>query len=148
MQFVFGDCVLDRDRRELTRGAETVVIGPQVFDLLIYLVENRNRVASKDDLLDAVWGGRVVSESTITSHINAVRKAIGDNGEEQRFIRTIARKGFRFVAEVTQSHPAKEAQSTALPPTPGDGVAELALPDRPSIAVLPFWNLNGDPEQD
>jgi TolB-like protein len=148
MQFVFGDCVLDRDRRELTRGAETVVIGPQVFDLLIYLVENRNRVASKDDLLDAVWGGRVVSESTITSHINAVRKAIGDNGEEQRFIRTIARKGFRFVAEVTQSHPAKEVQSAALPPTPGDGVAELALPDRPSIAVLPFWNLNGDPEQD
>jgi TolB-like protein/tetratricopeptide (TPR) repeat protein len=148
MEFVFGDCVLDGDRRELTRGSETIVVGPRVFDLLIYLVENRNRVASKDDLLDAVWGGRVVSESTITSHINAVRKAIGDNGQDQRFIRTIARKGFRFVADVTQSHPAKEALSTPLPPAPDDGVAELALPDRPSIAVLPFWNLNGDPEQD
>ena len=80
-----------------------IAIGPQVFDLLLYLVQNRERVVSKDDLLDAVWGGRIVSESTLTSHINAVRKAIGDSGEEQRLIRTVARKGFRFVGEVREA---------------------------------------------
>ena len=103
MQFVFGDYVLDPDRRELTRGAEAIAIGPQVFDLLVYLVQNREHVVSKDDLLDAVWGGRIVSESTLTSHINAVRKAIGDSGEEQRLVRTVARKGFRFVGEVREA---------------------------------------------
>ena len=80
--------------------SEVVAVGPQVFDLLVYLVRNREHVVSKDDLLDAVWDGRIVSESTLTSHINAVRKAIGDSGEEQRLIRTLARKGFRFVGEV------------------------------------------------
>jgi Transcriptional regulatory protein, C terminal len=91
VQFVFADCVLDPDRRELTRGSQAIAIGPQVFDLLVYLVQNRERVVSKDDLLDAVSGGRIVSESTMTSHINAVRKAIGDSGEEQRLLRTVAR---------------------------------------------------------
>ena len=103
MQFVFGDYVLDPDRRELTRGPKSIAVGPQVFDLLVYLVQNRERVVSKDDLLDAVWGGRIVSESTLTSHINAVRKAIGDSGEEQRLIRTVARKGFRFVGDVREA---------------------------------------------
>jgi DNA-binding winged helix-turn-helix (wHTH) protein len=97
VQFVFGDHVLDPDRRELTRGAKAIAVGPQVFDLLLYLVQNRERVVSKDQLLDVVWGGRIVSESTLTSHINAARKAIGDSGREQHLIRTVARKGFRFV---------------------------------------------------
>ena len=96
MQFVFEDYVLDPDRRELTRGSEAIAIGPQVFDLLLHLVRNREHVVTKDGLLDTVWGGRIVSESTLTSHINAVRKAIGDSGEEQRLIRTVFRKGFRF----------------------------------------------------
>ena len=78
VQFVFGDYLLDPDRRELTRGSEAIAMGPQVFDLLLYLVHNRERVVSKDDLLDTVWAGRIVSESTLTSHINAVRKAIGE----------------------------------------------------------------------
>jgi DNA-binding winged helix-turn-helix (wHTH) protein len=92
-RYQFEDFILDPDRRELTRGSEPIAMGPQVFDLLLHLVENRTRVVSKDDLLDAVWNGRIVSESTLTSHINAARKAIGDNGEEQRLLRTIARKG-------------------------------------------------------
>ncbi len=103
MLLLFGDCVLDPERRELNRASGAVSIGPQVFDLLLYLVENRARVVSKDDLLEAVWRGRIVSESTITSHINAARTAIGDNGQEQRFIRTVARKGFRFVGDVTEA---------------------------------------------
>ena len=90
-------------RRELSRGAEPVPLEPQVFDLLVYLLKNRDRVTSKDDLIADVWGGRIVSDSTLHSRINAVRKAIGDNGREQKLIRTIARKGIRFVGEVTEA---------------------------------------------
>lgn len=140
MQFVFGDYALDADRRELTRGREAIAVTPQVFDLLLYLVQNRERVVSKDDLLQAVWGKRIVSESTLTSHINAVRRAIGDSGEEQRLVRTLARKGFRFVGDVHQT------ESSRAPGSP-EGVPP-ALPDKPSIAVLPFANLSGDPEQE
>src|SRR5262245_64609619 len=100
MQFAFEEFVLDLDRRQLTRGSEEIAIGPKVFDLLVYLVKNRDHVVSKDDVLDTVWAGRIVSESTLTSHINAVRKAIVDTGEDQRLVRTIARKGVRHVAEV------------------------------------------------
>jgi len=145
VKFAFGDHVLDPDRRELARGAETIAIGPQVFDLLLHLVRNRERVVTKDNLIDVVWGGRIVSESTLTSHINAVRKAIGDTGEEQRLVRTIARKGYRFVGEVSET----DASGRSEPAKPNESAAQaLALPDRPSIAVLPFLNLSGDPGQD
>jgi TolB-like protein/Flp pilus assembly protein TadD len=137
--------VLDPDRRELTRGSEAIAVGPQVFDLLLHLVRNRERVVTKDDLLDVVWGGRIVSESTLTSHINAVRKALGDSGGQQLLVRTIARKGYRFVGEVRES-----VASERTDPAEGhEPLAQaLALPDRPSIAVLPFLNLSGDPTQD
>ncbi len=102
MQFVFGDYSLDAGRRELRRGPQLVEVEPQVFDLLVYLVRNRDRVVSKDDLMAAVWGGRIVSESTLSSRITAVRKAIGDSGEQQALIRTAARKGIRFVGTVTE----------------------------------------------
>src|SRR3954453_11102947 len=105
VQFRFADYVLDLDRRELTRGSAAIAIGPKVFDLLVYLVQARDRVVTRDELLDTVWSGRIVSESTLTSHINAVRKAIGDSGQEQRLIRTIARKGLRFVGEVEARDP-------------------------------------------
>src|SRR6516165_2573906 len=100
VRFLFGDCILDPTRRELTRAGEAIHVEPQVFDVLLHLVRNRDRVVSKDDLIASVWGGRVVSDSTLTSRINAARKAIGDSGEEQRLIRTIIRKGFRFVGDV------------------------------------------------
>jgi len=135
--------MLDPERRELTRASGAVAIGPQVFDLLVHLLENRDRVVSKDDLIDTVWQGRIVSESTLASHINAVRQAIGDNGQEQRLLKTIARKGFRFVGDVNEI--AAQAADIAEPPA---AAPHLALPDRPSIAILPFVNLSGDPEQD
>ena len=106
MQFLFENYCLDADRRELKRGSELIAIGPKVFDLLLYLVQNREQVVTRDDLLEAVWGGRIVSESTLTSHINAVRKAIGDTGKEQRLIRTVARKGIRFVGKIAEEVPA------------------------------------------
>jgi TolB-like protein len=159
VQYRFEDFVLDSDRRELARGSEAIALGPQVFDLLLHLVQDRERVVTKDNLIDVVWGGRIVSESTLTSHINAVRKAIGDTGEEQRLVRTLARKGYRFVGEVRESDgsekpdPPRPPERQPEPEGPPDSAAHpaapaLALPERPSIAVLPFFNLSGDPTHD
>lgn len=145
MEFRFSGHTLDIDRRELRRGPETIAIEPQVFDLLVHLIENRNHVVSKDDLIAAVWGGRIVSDSTLTSRINAARKAVGDNGEEQKLIRTIARKGFRFVVEV---HLAGLEATRARMVDQGPEPAQPALSDRPAIAVLPFTNMTGDPAQE
>jgi pimeloyl-ACP methyl ester carboxylesterase/DNA-binding winged helix-turn-helix (wHTH) protein len=101
--FLFEDYTLDSDRRELRRGPSLLSVEPQVFDLLVFLISNRDRVVSRDDLLASVWGGRTVSESTLASRINAARRAVGDTGQQQKLIRTIARKGFRFVAKVNES---------------------------------------------
>nr|WP_276575398.1 winged helix-turn-helix domain-containing protein [Bradyrhizobium sp. Oc8] len=144
---MFRDHLLDTDLRELSREQVPVSVEPQVFDLVVHLMENRDRVVSKDELIDKIWHGRSVSESTLTSRINAARKAIGDSGANQALIRTIARKGFRFVGDVET----KSARATATV-EPRRSVttshATPALPDRPAIAVLPFTNMSGDREQD
>ena len=140
MQYFFSDHTLDIARRELRRGSEVVAVEPQVFDLLVYLAQNPDRVVTKDDLIAAVWGGRIVSDSTLTSRINAARKAVQDTGEEQRVIRTVARKGIRLICPVTTRRSADA--------TPEDSRTALPLPDRPAIAVLPFTNMSGDPEQE
>jgi TolB-like protein len=153
VRFSFSGHVLDIDRRELCRGAEPIALEPQVFDLLVYLLLNRDRVVTKDDLIASVWGGRIVSDSTLTSRINAARKAIGDSGEQQTLIRTIARKGLRFVGAVG-AHPeggrAESTAASATPPDEGQDRPRSTLPrsDRPAIAVLPFINMSGDPEQE
>jgi len=144
LRFLFGDHVLDIARRELSRGGEQIAVEPQVFDLLVYLLQNRERVVSRHDLLASVWGGRIVSDATLDSRIRAARRAVGDSGAAQTLIRTFARKGVRFVGEVREAKPAALAPEMAAEPRP----PEWALPDRPSIAVLPFANLSGDPEQE
>jgi TolB-like protein/cytochrome c-type biogenesis protein CcmH/NrfG len=152
VQFLFADHMLDTDRRELRRGSEPIDVEPQVLDLLIYLVENRDRVVSKDDLISSVWNGRIVSDATLTSRIYAARKAVGDSGRSQKLIRTIARKGLRFVGAVrTQSNRDEPAALVTRPPL-GElddlSPTVLPLPTRPAIAVLPFSNMSGDPEQE
>ncbi len=139
MRYLFEEYAFDTDRRELHRRADAVAITPQVFDLLDYLIRNRERVVSKDDLIKAIWNGRSVSDAALTTRLNAARGAIGDTGEEQRFIKTLPRKGFRFVGQV------REVAGLNSGDTP-DSVP--ALPDKPSIAVLPFANMSGDPEQE
>jgi TolB-like protein/tetratricopeptide (TPR) repeat protein len=148
VQFFFADHALDTDRRELRSGSEPVAVEPQVFDLLVYLLQNRDRVVSKDDLIASVWGGRIVSDSTLTSRINAARKAVGDSGEDQKLIRTSPRKGLRFVG-IVRTQPDGVAAGYAPP----DEIREqsrpaLPLPDRPAVAVLPFTNMSGEPEQE
>jgi TolB-like protein len=146
LRYLFEEYAFDTDRRELHRGAEVVSIAPQVFDLLDYLIRNRERVVSKDDLINAIWNGRIVSDAALTTRLNVARSVIGDSGEEQRLIKTLPRKGFRFVGLVLE---AQEAAGVAVtdnliePPKP-----TLVLPDKPSLAVLPFTNLSSDPEQE
>jgi TolB-like protein len=144
LRYLFEDCVLDTDRRELRRGTALVAVEPQVFDLLVHLVRHSDRVVSKDELLATVWHGRIVSESALFNRINAARRAIGDAGDEQRLIKTLPRKGLRFVGNVRDDEPAAAASSHATPPAS----PALSLPGRPSIAVLPFANMSGDPDQD
>src|SRR6266550_2769657 len=133
--------LLDIERRELRRGEEPIALEPQVFDLLVHLVRNRDRVVSKDDLIQSVWGGRIVSDSALTSRLNAARKAVDDSGAEQRVIRTVQRRGVRFIGEVSEdSEPAAEV-------VVAPAAAELPTAPRLSIIVLPFANLSDDPEQ-
>jgi TolB-like protein/Tfp pilus assembly protein PilF len=145
VRFIFGDRLLDTERRELRHGADLVAVQPQVFDLLVHLLVNCDRVVSKDDLVASIWHGRIVSDSTVTSRINAARKAIGDSGDVQKLIRTIPRKGFRFIAEVCA--PTDKPVAPSIDQTRHSKLA-LPLPDRPAIAVLPFTNMTGDPQQE
>jgi TolB-like protein/DNA-binding winged helix-turn-helix (wHTH) protein len=165
VQLAFGDYVLDSGRRELRRNSEQIALEPQVFDLLLYLVQNGDRVVTKDDLIAAVWNGRIVSDSTLTTRINAARKAIGDSGGQQNLIKTYPRKGIRFVGEVrddgegsaeppeqpqiasavsVRSHAEPVTNKAAAPARP-DGVLDWG---KPCVAVLPFNNLSGDPQQE
>jgi TolB-like protein len=149
MKFLFDNHALDTDRRELHRGSERIAVEPQVFDLLVYLVQNCDRVVSKDDLIASIWHGRIVSDSTLTSRINAVRKAVGDSGGNQKLIRTVARKGLRFVGTVhAKSNGAEPVHAGSLDEVREQSRAGLPLPDRPAIAVLPFINMGGDAEQE
>jgi TolB-like protein/DNA-binding winged helix-turn-helix (wHTH) protein len=175
MRFQFGECILDADRRELWRGGKAVHVEPQVFDLLLHLIKNRDHVISKDELLANVWQGRIVSDSTLSNRINAARQAIGDSGEQQQFIRTVARRGLRFIGEVGEPRSGQQhsefaetgATAAKLRTDPGERPSNhvgppwpenesrpaskspaLPPPDKPSIAVLAFTNRSGDPEQE
>jgi TolB-like protein len=147
LRYLFEDFLLDTDQRELRRGENVLAVGPKVFDLLVLLAGNRERVISKDDLITAIWNGRVVSESALTSCINAARVALGDSGAEQRIIKTLPRKGVRFIA-VVQDAPRLGGATGAAAASAGEPRPTLDLPDKPSIAVLPFQNMSGDPEQE
>ena len=144
--YLFEDFALDTKRRELRRGTTLLSIEPKVFDLLAFIIRNRERVVSRDDLLSSVWDRRIVSESALTTCINAARSAIADSGDEQRLVKTLPRKGIRFVGSVREEQIAAEA-GAADKPTESIRPA-LALPDKPSIAVLSFNNLSSGGEPD
>ena len=137
MIYRFGAHAVDTGSLALTRDGAEIAVEPQVFWLLQLLIENRERVVSKDEIIAAVWDGRIVSDGTLNTRINSVRRAVGDDGKAQTVIKTFARRGFRFVADL-----ADEAAIAAELLLPGGGS------DKPAIAVLPFGNLSGDPEQE
>jgi adenylate cyclase len=144
VRFFFDAYAFDTDRRELRHRDALVPLTPQMFDLLDHLLRNRERVVSKDELVTSIWHGRAVTDSALTTRINAVRAAVGDDGKNQRVIRTLPRKGFRFVADVMQGDPAtRVTDDAAAPASP-----MLALPDKPSIAVLPLVNLPHNPDHE
>jgi DNA-binding winged helix-turn-helix (wHTH) protein len=145
MRYLFEDFSLDIERRELRRGGVVIQIEPKVFDLLAYIIQNRDNVLSRDDLLRVVWDGRIVSEAAQTTCINGARRALADSGDAQRLIKTLPRKGIRFVGIVHVEH---GAGSTASDVGVSPSKPALTLPDKPSIAVLPFTNMSGDSEQD
>src|SRR5450631_2207910 len=172
LRYLFGNYAFDTDRRELHRGADIITIAPQVFDLLEYLIRNRERVISKDDLINAIWNGRSVSDAALTTRLNVARSVIGDSGEQQRLIKTLPRKGFRFVGTVQEVRRSADAALTAefgeqslniagsdrsnvaaidgLVSGARNGATMSLSPAKPrlSIVVLPFANFGGDPEQD
>lgn len=144
--YLFDNYSLDTGRREMRCGTAVVPVEPQVFDLLEHLIRHRDRVVSKDDLIASIWQGRIVSDSAISTQINAARCAIADSGDQQRLIKTIPRKGIRFVGAVREQR--EPADTAATEQSSQRARSNLTLPDPPSIAVLPFKNLSGDPEQE
>lgn len=125
MTLRFADCTLDIAGHDLWRDGERVAIEPQVFDVLAYLVDHRDRVVPKTELLDEVWGDRFVSESALTSRIKSARRAVGDTGRDQRVIRTVHGRGFRFVAEVRASEAASPGVPSSVAPESTGVVASL-----------------------
>ena len=136
MIYVLEDFELDLAKVELRRGAEIIPVEPQVFSLLALIIENHERMVSRDEIVERIWDGRVVSEAAISTRVKAARRALGDDGETQRVIRTVHGRGYRCIAGVrivADAVPAAPASETGTP-----------APTKPSIAVLPF-RLIGDP---
>lgn len=167
VRYRFAQFDLDPTRRELSRVGTAVHIEPQVFDLIVHLVRNRDRIVSKDELIDTIWNGRVISEAALSSRINGARRALDDNGNDQNFIKTLHKRGFRFVADVQElsadqnlaplvSENVTVSGPTSLALSPdvsslADVVSESIRADavtRSSIAVIPFANMSADPEND
>ena len=143
MAFRFNQITLDPGQYRLSRAGKQIPIEPRAFDLLVYLVENRNRVVTRNELLDNLWKGKVVTDSALGASLKDARKAIGDSGSQQKMIKTVHGRGYQFIAQVSES----TDDSPVADMVPGSGEL-LELPEKPSVAVLPFTNMSGDPEQE
>jgi DNA-binding winged helix-turn-helix (wHTH) protein len=158
LNFRFADFEIDSARQELRRAGAIVHVEPQVFDLLVHLVRNRDRIVSKDELFDAIWQGRMVSEATLSSRISAARRALGDSGNDQSLIRTLHKRGFRFVGDVDDDSSAPDAIAIEKAISPQDEAHDAAklvptrerlpVPDESSVAGPSFENLSRDPNQE
>ncbi len=143
MIYRFENCVLDTDRYRLEVDDAPVAVEPLVFDLLVYLVEHRARVVSRDELLENLWQGKVVTDAALAARLKDARRAIGDSGKQQRLIKTCHGRGYQFIADVVEL-----AKGAGQAPA-GAAVAAVSNPqEKPSVVVLPFVNMSGDPEQE
>ena len=144
MIYCFNQYELDTDQFHLRRSGDLIAIEPLVFDLLAYLIEHRERVVSREELLDNLWKGKVVTDAALGARLKDARKAVGDSGSKQAVIKTLHGRGYRFVAEISQPElPLVVEQADTI----GSEI-DLSLPDDPSVAVLPFANLSGDHAKD
>jgi TolB-like protein/tetratricopeptide (TPR) repeat protein len=157
LYFRFADFEIDIARHELRQSGTVVHIEPQVFDLLVHLIRNRDRIVGKDELFDVIWEGRIVSEATLSSRISAARRALRDSGNDQSLIRTVFKRGFRFVGDVDEesSAPSAAIERAATPQAAApDGamavptVEPSTLSDTPLVAAPPFQDLRLDPDQE
>ena len=151
MRYCFDDYTLDTDCFELSNREDKVHIEPQALELLALLIQNSDRMVSKDEINQTVWRGRVVSDSALSSRIKMLRQVLGDSGREQRIIRTIHKKGFRFVAPLVTEAPQAEtqkSQDTSEPVAKAPASFETPSKKNPGVAVLPFSNLSSDPQQE
>ncbi len=144
MVFQFNQITLDTAQYRLCHSGKSISVEPQVFDLLVYLVENRDRVVTRDELLENLWKGKVVTDAALGVTLRFARKAIGDSGRAQNIIKTIHGRGYQFIAEVKELETGDSAEIDDILITP----EPLSLPDKPSIAVMPFTNMSRDPEQE
>src|SRR5580765_4714268 len=134
LKYQFTDFEIDLSQQELRRLGKAVHIEPQVFDLIVHLVRNHDRIVSKDELIETIWNGRIISEAALSSRINSARRALGDNGTDQVFIRTLHKRGFRFVGHV-QAISAPEADVESARIVPDDAVAPGSAPVSVSVAA-------------
>jgi TolB-like protein/Tfp pilus assembly protein PilF len=153
LNFRFGLFEVDLERQELRRAGAVVPVEPQVFDVLMYLIQHRDRIVTKDELFATVWQGRTVSDAALNSRISSARRVVGDDGNAQKVIRTVHKRGFRFLGEIEEAGPEASSADARPDDTPtlapaAEPAEPLALPHKPSIAVLPFQNMSGDPEQE
>jgi TolB-like protein/DNA-binding winged helix-turn-helix (wHTH) protein len=158
LNYRFAEFEINVARRELRRAGTIVHTEPQVFDLLVHLIRNRHRIVGKDELFDAIWEGRIVSDATLNSRISAARRALGDSGNDQNLIRTLHKRGFRFVGEVDDDNPASTAVATEQRPSLRGAVDDAAkfvpagespsISAEPSIAALPLPATGHDPDQE
>lgn len=140
MNYRFGPYFVDTNRLELKRSNDIIAVQPQVFSLLVFLIENCGRVVSKDEIIENVWNGRIVGDGTLNARINALRRALGDDGATQTMIRTLPRQGFRFVGEIEDPGQENGGGRTSHE-------RKSLTADEASIAVLPFVNIGADREQ-
>jgi TolB-like protein/DNA-binding winged helix-turn-helix (wHTH) protein len=154
LSYRFSNIEIDTARREFWRGGAIVHLEPQVFDLLVHLIRHRDRIVSKDELIDAIWEGRIISEATISSRISAARRALGDSGNDQSFIRTLYKRGFRFVGDVDEGSSVERATTIETAPPPDGAPEATALVDEtpmvkaPPLAASPAYDLRPEPTRE
>jgi TolB-like protein/Tfp pilus assembly protein PilF len=143
--YQFNQITLDTAQYRLSLSGNPVAVEPQVFDLLTYLIEHKDRVVTRDELLENLWRGKVVTDSALGARLKAARKAVGDSGDRQQVIKTIHGRGYQFVSPVTEINAETEqVEQINTNLNKSNHVSSIT----PSIAVLPFQNMSGDPEQD
>jgi len=159
MRYRFNEYLLDTETLELSRDGVLIHSEPQIIELLAMLVENSNRLVTKDEIYKTVWRGRIVSEAALSSRVKSLRQLLGDTGKSQQYIRTVHKRGFRFVADVTKVEPSIKTATVSSTQPPVHDVIPLsggertspikyASSDKPAVAILPFNNLSGDEEQE